>query len=171
MLKIKGQNVRSSSQVDRKSEPFVQIQSQMYNLQNAILTLGANCRCSSGPRSTRSRGSGSCCRWRTRWHRRTTSAAGTASSTRPWSSSPASTSVWASSGTSSTGTRWRAALHSTSLWMNCEFTLYHTSPDGFIHSFSLAILVKIMMSLAIFFSYALQFYVPVELLNPFIQRR
>ena len=35
----------------------------------------------------------------------------------------------------------------------------------------LAILVKIMMSLAIFFSYALQFYVPVELLNPFIQRR
>ena len=37
--------------------------------------------------------------------------------------------------------------------------------------FSLAILVKIMMSLAIFFSYALQFYVPVELLNPFIQRR
>jgi len=35
----------------------------------------------------------------------------------------------------------------------------------------LAILVKIMMCLAIFFSYALQFYVPVELLNPFIQRR
>ena len=35
----------------------------------------------------------------------------------------------------------------------------------------MAILVKIMMSLAIFFSYALQFYVPVELLNPFIQRR
>jgi len=35
----------------------------------------------------------------------------------------------------------------------------------------LAILVKIMMSLAIFLSYALQFYVPVELLNPFIQRR
>ena len=39
------------------------------------------------------------------------------------------------------------------------------------HCFSLAILVKIMMSLAIFLSYALQFYVPVELLNPFIQRR
>jgi len=35
----------------------------------------------------------------------------------------------------------------------------------------LAILVKIMMSLAIFFSFALQFYVPVNLLNPIIQRR
>jgi len=35
----------------------------------------------------------------------------------------------------------------------------------------LATLVKIMMSLAVFFTYALQFYVPVDLLNPFIQRR
>ena len=37
--------------------------------------------------------------------------------------------------------------------------------------FSLATLVKVMMSLAVFFTYALQFYVPVDLLNPFIQRR
>jgi len=35
----------------------------------------------------------------------------------------------------------------------------------------LATLVKIMMSLAVFFTYALQFYVPVDLLNPLIQRR
>lgn len=35
----------------------------------------------------------------------------------------------------------------------------------------LATLVKVMMSLAVFFTYALQFYVPVDLLNPFIQRR
>ena len=35
----------------------------------------------------------------------------------------------------------------------------------------LATLVKIMMSLAVFFTYALQFYVPVDLLNPFIQSR
>lgn len=35
----------------------------------------------------------------------------------------------------------------------------------------LATLVKIMMSLAIFFTYALQFYVPVGLINPAIQRR
>merc|ERR1739844_352283 len=35
----------------------------------------------------------------------------------------------------------------------------------------LAILVKIMMSLAIFLSYALQFYVPVNLLNPILKRR
>merc|ERR1712179_354419 len=34
-----------------------------------------------------------------------------------------------------------------------------------------ATLVKVMMSLAVFFTYALQFYVPVDLLNPFIQRR
>ena len=35
----------------------------------------------------------------------------------------------------------------------------------------LATLVKIVMSLAIFFTYALQFYVPVDLLNPLIQGR
>ena len=35
----------------------------------------------------------------------------------------------------------------------------------------LATLVKIVMSLAIFFTYALQFYVPVDLLNPLIQSR
>jgi len=35
----------------------------------------------------------------------------------------------------------------------------------------LATLVKVMMSLAIFFTYALQFYVPVDLINPVIQRR
>ena len=35
----------------------------------------------------------------------------------------------------------------------------------------LATLVNIMMSLAIFLSYALQFYVPVDLLTPYIQRR
>ena len=35
----------------------------------------------------------------------------------------------------------------------------------------LATLVKIVMSLAIFFTYALQFYVPVDLMNPLIQGR
>merc|ERR1711936_826613 len=35
----------------------------------------------------------------------------------------------------------------------------------------LATLVKIMMSLAVFFTYALQFYVPVNLLNPILKRR
>ena len=35
----------------------------------------------------------------------------------------------------------------------------------------LATLVKIMMSMTVFFSYALQFYVPVELLNPFLQSK
>jgi len=35
----------------------------------------------------------------------------------------------------------------------------------------LAILVKIVMSLAIFFTYALQFYVPVDIILPSIQRR
>jgi len=35
----------------------------------------------------------------------------------------------------------------------------------------LATLVKFMMSLSVFFTYALQFYVPIDLLNPFIQRR
>jgi len=35
----------------------------------------------------------------------------------------------------------------------------------------LATLVKIVMSLAVFFTYALQFYVPVDLLNPFIQSK
>jgi len=35
----------------------------------------------------------------------------------------------------------------------------------------LATLVKIVMSMAVFFTYALQFYVPVDLLNPLIQRR
>ena len=35
----------------------------------------------------------------------------------------------------------------------------------------LATLVKIMMSLAVFFTYALQFYAPVDLLNPFVQSR
>ena len=32
-------------------------------------------------------------------------------------------------------------------------------------------LVKVLMSLAIFFSYALQFYVPVELLLPYVMTR
>eukprot|EP00092_Neocalanus_flemingeri_P041479 GFUD01045165.1.p1 GENE.GFUD01045165.1~~GFUD01045165.1.p1 ORF type:complete len:473 (-),score=99.36 GFUD01045165.1:322-1740(-) len=35
----------------------------------------------------------------------------------------------------------------------------------------LATLVKLMMSLAIFFSYALQFYVPVDIINPYIQTK
>jgi len=35
----------------------------------------------------------------------------------------------------------------------------------------LATLVKIVMSLAIFFTYALQFYVPLDIILPFIQRR
>jgi proton-coupled amino acid transporter len=39
-----------------------------------------------------------------------------------------------------------------------------------VHEF-LATLVKLTMSLAIFFSYALQFYVPIDLLLPFFQRR
>jgi len=39
-----------------------------------------------------------------------------------------------------------------------------------VHEF-LATVVKLSMSLAIFFSYALQFYVPVDILLPFIQRR
>ena len=34
---------------------------------------------------------------------------------------------------------------------------------------SLATVVKLVMSLAIFFSYALQFYVPVDIINPYIQ--
>jgi len=39
-----------------------------------------------------------------------------------------------------------------------------------VHEF-LATLVKLTMSLAIFFSYALQFYVPVDIILPFFQRR
>jgi len=35
----------------------------------------------------------------------------------------------------------------------------------------LAMLVKLMMSLAVFFTYALQVYVPIDIINPFIQRR
>jgi hypothetical protein len=35
----------------------------------------------------------------------------------------------------------------------------------------LAVLVKVLMSLAIFLSYALQFYVPVELLLPYMKTR
>lgn len=35
----------------------------------------------------------------------------------------------------------------------------------------LATLVKIMMSLAVFFTYALQFYVPVEIVLPWVHRR
>merc|ERR1712137_1440507 len=35
----------------------------------------------------------------------------------------------------------------------------------------LATLVKLVMSLAIFFTYALQFYVPIDLMLPFFQRR
>ena len=35
----------------------------------------------------------------------------------------------------------------------------------------LATLVKVMMSLAIFFSYSLQFYVPVDIIKPLIQDR
>ena len=34
---------------------------------------------------------------------------------------------------------------------------------------SLATLVKVMMALAIFFSYAIQFYVPVDIINSYIQ--
>ena len=37
--------------------------------------------------------------------------------------------------------------------------------------FSLATLVKIMMSLSVFFTYALQFYVPVEIILPWVHRR
>jgi hypothetical protein len=33
------------------------------------------------------------------------------------------------------------------------------------------VLVKVLMSLAIFLSYALQFYVPVELLLPYMKNR
>ena len=55
-------------------------------------------------------------------------------------------------------------------WTNCMFQLY-VSIELFFFFHSLAILVKIMMSLAIFFSFALQFYVPVNLLNPILQRR
>lgn len=36
---------------------------------------------------------------------------------------------------------------------------------------SIAQLVRIMMALAIFFSYGLQFYVPISILNPTIRRR
>ena len=36
---------------------------------------------------------------------------------------------------------------------------------------SLATLVKVMMALAIFFSYAIQFYVPVDIINSYIQER
>eukprot|EP00092_Neocalanus_flemingeri_P025306 GFUD01027438.1.p1 GENE.GFUD01027438.1~~GFUD01027438.1.p1 ORF type:complete len:485 (+),score=100.26 GFUD01027438.1:130-1584(+) len=35
----------------------------------------------------------------------------------------------------------------------------------------MAMLVKLMMSLAVFFTYALQVYVPVDIINPFIQKR
>ena len=70
-------------------------------------------------------------------------------------------------------TRWLAASLSIFLLMNCKLNIIVQRSRVklvFIHC-SLAILVKIMMCLAIFFSYALQFYVPVEVLNPFIQRR
>jgi len=37
--------------------------------------------------------------------------------------------------------------------------------------YRLATVVKLVMSLAIFFSYALQFYVPIDIINPYIQSR
>ena len=110
-------------------------------------------------------------RWRIRWEPLMRCGAGMASSTPAWFSSPASTSQSASSVISSTATRWRGASRSICQWMNCELATWNLRNRSLKFLFSLAILVKIMMSLAIFFSYALQFYVPVELLNPFIQRR
>ena len=37
--------------------------------------------------------------------------------------------------------------------------------------FRLAVMVKVMMSLAIFLSYALQFYVPVDIINSYLADR
>ena len=61
-----------------------------------------------------------------------------------------------------------AASLSTFLWEKCEKERKSISSDNMFLN-SLATVTKLVMSLAIFFSYALQFYVPVDIINPYIQ--
>ena len=59
---------------------------------------------------------------------------------------------------------------STSLVKICMCRI-STNTNHLIITISLANVVQIMMALAIFFSYAIQFYVPVDIINSYLHQR